>query len=75
MWIYSLVRILTPVNSKLEFKCRKLKRDCEIEKCYIINRIVQIAKKKKKKIMKIYDSKDLQELFSEYMFDNYDNAG
>ena len=48
----------------------------EIEKCYTINGIVHIPKKKKKKkLMKMYDSKDLQELFSEYMFDNYDNAG
>ena len=63
---------LTPVNSKLAFDCRKLKRDSEIEKCYTINGIVHIAKNNK--LMKIYHLKDLQELFPEYAFDNFDHA-
>ena len=63
---------LTPLNSKLVFNCRKLKRDSKIEKCYTINRIVRIAKDNK--LMKIYHLKDLQELFPEYVFDNSDHA-
>ena len=38
---------LTPASSKLAFNCRTLKRDDEIEKCYTINGIVHIVKKKK----------------------------
>ena len=57
---------VTPVNSKLEFNCRKLKRDGEIEKCYTIYGIVHIAKNYK--LMKIYHLKNLQKLFP--VFDN-----
>ena len=63
---------LTPLNSKLAFDCRTLKRDGEIEKCYTINGIVHIAKNIK--LMKLCHLKDLQKLFTEYMFDNSDHA-
>ena len=63
---------LTPINSKLAFNCRKLKRDSEIEKCYNINGIVHIAKNNK--LMRIDHLKYLQELFPEYVFDNSDHT-
>ena len=63
---------LTPLNSKLSFNCKKLKRDGEIEKYYTINGIVHIAKNNK--IMKIYHLKDLQEHFPEHAIDNSDHA-
>ena len=37
---------LTPASSKLAFNCRTLKRDDEIEKCYTINGIAHIVRKK-----------------------------
>ena len=48
---------LTPVNSKLALKCRKLNIDGKFEKCCTINRIVHIAKNNK--LIKIYHIKDL----------------
>ena len=63
---------LTPLNSKLAFDCRTLKRDGEIEKCYTINGIVHIAKNNK--LMKIYHLKDLQWHFLQYAFENSDQA-
>ena len=63
---------LTPVNSKFVFNCLKLKTEGEIEKCYIMNGIVHIAKNNK--LMKIYHLKDLQEPFPEYVFDNSGHA-
>ena len=63
---------LTPINSKLAFNCRKLKRDGEIEKCCTINGIVHIAKNNK--LMRIDHLKYLQELFPEYVFGNSDHT-
>ena len=63
---------LTPLNGKLSFNCKKLKRDGEIEKYYTINGIVHIPKNNK--LMKIYHLKDLQEHFPEHAIDNSDHA-
>ena len=51
----------TLLNSKLVFNCRELERNGETEKCYNINGMVHIAKRKK--LMKIYHLKYLQQLF------------
>ena len=67
-----IIENLTPGNSKIAFNWQKLKRDCEIEKCYTINGIALIAKNNK--LMKIYHLKDLQEPFPEYLFDNSDHV-
>ena len=63
---------LIPLNIKLAFICRKLKRDGKIERCYTTNGIVHVAKTNK--LMKIHHLKDLQELFPEYAFGNYDHV-
>ena len=63
---------LIPVNNELAFNCQKLKKDGEIEKLHTINGIVHIVKNKKFK--KLYQLKDLQELFLEYVFHNSHHA-
>ena len=52
------VNLFISDNSKLAFNCQKLKRDCEIEKCYTINGI--FTSQENNKLLKIYHLKIFQ---------------
>ena len=64
---------LTPMNSKLSYLCRELRRANLLQSCYTINGIVHITGNRVgNKTRKIFHESNLHELFPDFDFAQYD---